>query len=94
MLSSTRPPLPYQKELHDGRYRRTPVASHPIRFAVQITSLHEAIDELVAEHVDKLKEASPSIPRGLIEQLAISRADGSARCKCGVYRHLFVKKTA
>jgi hypothetical protein len=35
-----------------------------------------------------------AFPRGLIEQLAIARAYGSARCACGVYRHLFVKKTA
>ena len=52
---------------------------------------HEAIDALVAVHVDKIEETSPS--EGLLEQLAFARADGSPRCKCAVYKHLFVKKT-
>jgi hypothetical protein len=28
----------------------------------------------------------------VLEQLAIARADGSLRCKCGVWRHLFGSK--
>jgi hypothetical protein len=56
----------------------------------------------VDEHVDakapassahaKIKEASPGIPRGVLEQLALARADNGSGCRCGVYRHLFVKK--
>jgi hypothetical protein len=58
----------------------------------QITELHEAIDELLRIHVDAMKAANPLIHRGVLEQLAIARADGTARCKCGVYRHLFGPK--
>ena len=54
--------------------------------------LPRAASARLAVHVDKIKETSPTIPRGMLEQLAIARADGSARCKCGVYRHLFCKK--
>jgi hypothetical protein len=43
----------------------------------------------LAVHVDKIKETSPSFRGVCWEQLAIARADGGARCKCAVYKHLF-----
>ena len=58
----------------------------------QISTLHRAIDELVTAHVDKIKETAPGVPRGVIESLALARAEGGSGCKCGVYRHLFKPK--
>jgi hypothetical protein len=58
----------------------------------QISTLHRAIDELVTAHVDKITKATPGVPRGVVEQLALARADNGSGCRCGVYRHLFVKK--
>jgi hypothetical protein len=58
----------------------------------RISILHEEIDALVEKHVDKIKEGAPTIPRTVLAALAIARADGTARCKCGVYKHLFVPK--
>jgi hypothetical protein len=58
----------------------------------RIAILHEEIDALVEKHVDKIKEGAPTIPKSVLHALAIARADGTARCKCGVYRHLFVPK--
>ena len=54
--------------------------------------LPRAASARLAVHVDKIKEGHPTIPRGMLEQLAIARADGSPRCKCAVYKHLFVPK--
>jgi hypothetical protein len=58
----------------------------------QIASLHQAIDDLVTIHVDKIKETCPGVPRGVLEQLALARAEGGSGCRCGVYKHLFKPK--
>lgn len=58
----------------------------------RISILHEEIDALVEKDVNGLKAANPLLPRTVLESLAVARADGTARCKCGVYRHLFVPK--
>jgi hypothetical protein len=72
--------------------KKTAPKKKPPMIEQQIASLHEAIDELVAVHVDKIKETCPGVPRGVLERLALARAEGGSGCKCGVYQHLFVKK--
>ena len=64
----------------------------PLTIEERIEILHNEIDALVEKHVDKIKEGAPTIPRTVLAALAIARADGTARCKCGVYKHLFVPK--
>jgi hypothetical protein len=54
----------------------------------QITELHEKIDALVEQHVDKIKEGAPTIPKSVLLALAIARGDATGRCKCSIYRHL------
>jgi hypothetical protein len=56
--------------------------------------LPRAASARLAVHVDKIKETSHPFRGVCWEQLAIARADGGARCKCAVYKRLFVKKTA
>jgi hypothetical protein len=70
---------------------KTATKKKPLTIEERILILHEEIDALVEKHVDKIKEGHPTIPRGVLAQMAVARADGTVRCKCGVYRHL--KKT-
>jgi hypothetical protein len=72
--------------------KKTATKKKPPTIEEQISTLHRAIDDLVTIHVDKIKEGAPNVPRGVLEQLALARADGGSGCRCGVYRHLFVKK--
>jgi hypothetical protein len=72
--------------------KKTAMKKKPPTIEEQIASLHQAIDDLVTIHVDKIKETCPGVPRGVLEQLALARAEGGSGCKCGVYKHLFGKK--
>jgi hypothetical protein len=72
--------------------KKTAPKKKPPTIEQQIAALHQAIDKLVAMHVDKIAGAAPGVPRTVVEQLALARADNGSGCRCGVYRHLFVKK--
>jgi hypothetical protein len=72
--------------------KKTAPKKKPPMIEDQISTLHRAIDDLVAAHVDKIKETAPGVPRGVLESLALARAEGGSGCKCGVYKHLFGKK--
>jgi ABC-type nitrate/sulfonate/bicarbonate transport system substrate-binding protein len=72
--------------------KKTAPKKKPATIEEQIAALHEAIDALVEKHVDKIAAAAVGVPRGVVEQLALARAEGGSGCRCGVYRHLFKPK--
>ena len=49
----------------------------------QIRALHDELN--IAKHVDEIAAASPGVPRGIIEQMALARARGPF-CVCEAYR--------
>jgi hypothetical protein len=72
--------------------KKTAPKKKPATIEEQIASLHQAIDALVAVRVDRIAKAAPGVPRTVVEQLALARADNGSGCRCGVYRHLFKPK--
>jgi hypothetical protein len=59
----------------------------------RIVALHEEIDALLEVYFDEEAASHPGVPRTVLAALATARADGTARCKCGSFRHLLGKKT-